>query len=360
MSLQDPDRPVHKGRGATSNRDSRYHANTCHAEDDGWYRDECQPSPQTRLQPVKARSIIARNRSPDIPFEQSINPYQGCEHGCIYCFARPTHAYWDLSPGLDFETRILCKPDAPELLEAALASRRYQCRPIAFGTNTDPYQPAERELRIMRRLLEVLLRHRHPLGIVTKSALILRDADLLEELARHSLVHVMVSVTTLQNELKRTLEPRTASPAARLRTLRELHERGIPVGVMAAPMIPALNDMELEQILEAARDAGASSAGYILLRLPLEVAELFEDWLQAHYPQRAAHVMSLVRQSRGGRNYDAAWGQRMRGSGVFADLLEQRFRKACRRLGLDRQERRALDVSLFRHDPEQARQASLF
>ncbi len=351
---------VHKGRAAASNVESRYHARTCEAIDDGWYQEECQVAPTTVLQPVLAKTIISSNRSPDIPFEQSINPYQGCEHGCIYCFARPTHAYWDLSPGLDFETRILCKPNAPALLEKVLSSARYQCKPIAFGTNTDPYQPAEREQKIMRQLLEILLRHRHPLGIVTKSALILRDADLLQELARHNLIRVMVSVTTLQNDLKRTLEPRTAAPAARLRTIEALHRAGVPVGVMAAPIIPALNDMELEKILESARDAGADSAGYILLRLPLEVAGLFEEWLNVHYPQRAGHVMSLIRQSRGGQNYDAQWGQRMRGTGVFADLLEQRFRKACRTLGLLQQERSALDVSLFRRDPAQVRQGSLF
>ncbi len=350
----------HKGRGAASNQASRYLATSSERVDDGWYQEECRPAPRTRVQPVRAKTIITRNQSPDIPFEQSINPYQGCEHGCIYCFARPTHAYWDLSPGLDFETRILSKPDAAVLLEKAISSPRYQCRPIAFGTNTDPYQPAERNERIMRQLLEVLQRHRHPFGIVTKSALILRDLDILTDMARQNLVHVMVSVTTLDNELKRRLEPRTASPSARLRTIAELAAANVPVGAMVAPVIPALNDAELESILQACAEAGAGSAGYILLRLPLEVATLFEEWLHEHYPDKASHVMSLVRQSRGGKAYDAKWGERMRGSGVFADLIGRRFQAACKKFGLTRQEGGSLDVSLFRNNETALRQGRLF
>lgn len=290
---------------------------------------------KTRLHTERARTIISRNRSPDVGFDRSVNPYRGCEHGCIYCFARPSHAYLDLSPGLDFETEIFCKTNAAQRLREELARPGYRCAPLALGINTDAYQPAERRLGITRELLEVLLEYRHPLTLLTKSDAVLRDLDLLTQLARLNLVQVRLSITTLDDDLKRRLEPRTASGSARLRTLRELSRAGIPTGVMASPMIPALNDRELEAILEAAARAGARWAGFILLRLPREVAPLFEDWLRQHYPQRADHVLSLLRQSRGGRLNDPRFGSRMRGEGVFAELMAARFRRSCRQLGLN-------------------------
>lgn len=302
---------------------------------------------RTRLHREQARSIITRNKSPDVGFDRSINPYRGCEHGCIYCFARPSHAYLDLSPGLDFETEIFYKANAAEQLRIELGRPNYRCAPIALGINTDAYQPCERELGLTRKLLEVLLECRHPVSLLTKSDAILRDTDLLAEMARHQLVQVRVSLTTLDDDLKRRLEPRTASGRGRLRTLRALADAGVPVGVMAAPMIPALNDAELETLLAAAAEHGARWAGYVLLRLPYEVAPLFENWLQEHYPLRAAHVLSLVRQSRGGKLNDPNFGSRMRGQGVFAELLRTRFRRACRRLGLNTTEA-VLDCSQFR------------
>ena len=305
------------------------------------------PSRATEVRQELAKSVITRNRSPDVGFDRSLNPYRGCEHGCIYCFARPSHAYWDLSPGLDFETRLIAKTNLAERLEEQLSRPGYLPAPIALGVNTDAYQPIEREQRLTRQALEILLRYRHPVHLITKSALILRDLDLLEQLAAQNLVSVAISLTTLDNELKRIMEPRAASPAARLRCLRELHAVGVPVSVLCAPMIPMVNDAELEQLLKAARDAGAQSAGYVLLRLPLEIAELFEDWLRAHFPQRAEHVMSLVRQCRGGANYDSRFGLRMRGEGPFADLLARRFQVACKRLGLNRRELRGLDCQRF-------------
>jgi DNA repair photolyase len=348
-AVEPPQNPI-RGRGALSNREGRYERRVSVAlEDDVWWQEDTPPAhPRRRLEPDYARRIISTNRSPDIPFEQSINAYQGCEHGCIYCFARPAHAWLELSPGLDFETRLFFKADAARLLRRELARPGYQVSPIAMGTNTDPYQPVERSQRITRALLEVLLEHRHPVTLVTKSALILRDLDLLEALARQRLVHVSLSVTTLDDELKRRLEPRTASAGARLRTIAALDEAGVPTGVMVAPVIPALNDSELEQILAAARQAGARRAGYILLRLPHEVAPLFTEWLEAHYPERRDHVLSIVSQSRGGRLYRSRWGERMRGTGVFADLLAQRFRKASKRLGFETTAWPALDGSAFR------------
>ena len=301
----------------------------------------------TEVRAEQARHIISYNDSPDIAFDRSINPYRGCEHGCIYCFARPTHAYLDLSPGLDFETKLSAKVNAAACLRAELAKPGYRCQPIAIGANTDPYQPIEQQYRITRQVLEVLWEHRHPCVILTKSRRILEDLPLLTKLAEERLVQVMVSVTTLDDELKRRLEPRAASGSARLDAIARLSAAGVPVGVLAAPMIPALNDAELETILAAARDAGARSAGYVLLRLPLELASLFEGWLQEHYPGRAAHVLSLIRQSRGGRDYDAQFHQRMRGRGVFADMLAQRFQLGCRRLGLGGRESN-LRADLFR------------
>jgi len=336
-----------RGRGTASNPHNRFAPTRSEAEDDGWYQDEAPPCRATEVRMEQAKTVISRNQSPDVGFDRSINPYRGCEHGCIYCFARPSHAYWDLSPGIDFETRLIAKTNLAERLEAELSKPGYVPRPIALGINTDAYQPLEREQRLTRQALEILLRFRHPLHIITKGSLILRDLDLLGELASLNLVSVAFSLTTLDNELKRIMEPRTASPGARLRAMRTLHEHGVPVSAVLAPMIPMVNDMELERLLEAAHDNGARSAGYILLRLPLEISELFQQWLQAHFPDRAEHVMSLIRQSRGGKDYDSRFGTRMRGEGVFAELLAKRFQVAARRLGLDRRDYGALDCSLF-------------
>ncbi|MET1079492.1 MAG: PA0069 family radical SAM protein [Pseudomonas sp.] len=335
-----------RGRGTASNPHNRFAPTRSVAEDDGW-EQEVPPSRATEVRLETAKSVISRNQSPDVGFDRSVNPYRGCEHGCIYCFARPSHAYWDLSPGIDFETRLIAKSNLGPVLEEQLSKPGYVCQPIALGVNTDAYQPLEREQRLTRQALEILLRYRHPVHIITKGALILRDLDLLTELAQQRLVSVSISLTTLDNELKRIMEPRAASPTARLRAMRLLSEQGIPVSVMCAPMIPMVNDHELERLLEAARDAGADSANYVLLRLPLEIAELFEQWLQAHFPDRAEHVLSLIRQSRGGKNYDSRFGSRMRGEGPFADLLAQRFRLASRKLGLDRRILQGLDCSRF-------------
>ncbi|MHC6223229.1 PA0069 family radical SAM protein [Pseudomonas sp. X10] len=335
-----------RGRGTSHNPQNRFASQQTQAFDDGWYQ-EVPLTQGTEVRSETAKTIITRNSSPDLPFDRSVNPYRGCEHGCIYCYARPSHAYWDLSPGLDFETKLIAKTNAAEVLEQQLSKPGYACAPINLGSNTDPYQPIEREQQLTRRLLEVLLRYRHPVTIVTKGSLVLRDLDLLTELARQRLAAVMISLTTLDDELKRTLEPRAAAPKARLRAVRVLREAGVPVGVLCSPMIPMINDSELEHLLEAAKEAGAQSAAYMMLRLPLEVAPLFEQWLQDHYPQRAAHVLSLIRQSRGGELYDSRFGARMRGEGVFAELLAQRFSKAIRRLELNRREGYALDCSAF-------------
>ncbi|WP_210394856.1 PA0069 family radical SAM protein [Motiliproteus sediminis] len=341
------------GRGVASNPANRYAS--AHSE----FEPDHPPSVVTEVRAEQAKSIIARNRSPDLPFAQSINPYQGCEHGCVYCFARPTHAYWDLSPGLDFETRLSYKANAAALLERELSRPGYRCRPIALGSNTDPYQPLEREQQITRQLLEVLQRFRHPFTLTTKSQLVLRDLDILAPMAAQRLCRVHISVTTLDNTLKRRLEPRTASPKARLQTIRDLNAAGVPVGVLAAPVIPSINDAELEAILAASHDAGACSAAYILIRLPHEVKGLFRDWLQAHYPGRARHVISLIEQCRGGQLYDPRFGQRMTGSGVVATLLAKRFEVACRRLGLTVGEGGGLDCNLF-GDEQRCQQLSFF
>jgi DNA repair photolyase len=339
---------LYKGRGSISNSAGRFEKHSTAAEDDGWGSlDEDLPPLTTEVLLDSSRSLISYNDSPDIPFDRSINPYRGCEHGCIYCYARPSHAYLGLSPGLDFETRILVKPEAAKLLTQELAKRNYQCQPLALGSNTDPYQPLEREYKVMRQILEVLAETRHPLLIVTKSALIERDLDLLSAMASQNLVSVGISITTLDKTLARKLEPRAAAPHRRLETIAALREAGVPVGVMAAPMIPALNDHELENIIKAAHAAGADSAEYILLRLPLEVTELFEEWLQQHYPLKAGHVMNLLRASRNGKTYDPAFEQRMSGSGVYAALLAQRFKLICKRLGLN-QPRPPLRCDLFR------------
>lgn len=335
-------RTLHKGRGALSNRGSRFQPGQVE-----WDEGICGPSPVTECRPVQARRIISRNQSPDIPFEQSINPYQGCEHGCIYCYARPTHAFLDLSPGVDFETRLTYKRNAAERLERELGKPGYRASCITLGANTDPYQPIEKEHRITRQLLEVLQRCRHPVAIITKGALVARDIDILADMAVDGLCSVAVSVTTLDTDLKRSMEPRAASPAARFSAMEALSAAGVPVTLLFAPVIPALNDQDMEAILTRARDCGAGGAAYILLRLPLEIRDLFFEWLDQHHPLRAKHVISLLRQSRGGRDYDTRFGHRMRGTGTFAELLEQRFRVACRRLHLDHGEAPPTRTDLF-------------
>ena len=369
MSTQEPPPSPVKGRGATFNPENRFRHDRRESTDDGWRQapDEEADAPpplKTIVTIQRARSIVSHNDSPDIPFTQSINPYQGCEHGCIYCYARPTHAYLDLSPGIDFETKLYAKPDAAELLRAELAKPGYRCDPIALGTNTDPYQPIEREWKITRSVLELLAEHEHPFTIVTKSALVERDIDVIAPMAAKRMARVFVSITTLDRELARRMEPRAAAPHRRLQAVKTLSDAGIPVGVMVAPIIPQLNDRDLEAILEAAAANGAQSAGWVLLRLPLEVAPLFREWLDVHYPLRAGHIMSLVRQMRGGRDYDSTFGTRMRGSGEFADLIARRFAIACRRFGLNltRREHVGLDVSRFRppKSDDAARQGDLF
>jgi len=339
-------RPCSKGRGATTNPAGRFETARTEPIDDGWSEQESELAPlRTSVTAEPARSIITRNRSPDVPFELSINPYRGCEHGCVYCFARPSHAYLNLSPGLDFETKLFFKADAARLLEGQLAQPGYRCSPITLGANTDPYQPIERRLGVTRSILEVLKRYKHPVSIITKGALIERDLDLLEEMGRRGLASVIVSVTTLDNDLKRRLEPRAAAPAARLKTLRRLSAAGIPTGTLLAPLIPGINDQEIERILEACAKAGAETAGYVFIRLPYEVKTLFREWLDEHMPLKADHIMSLIRQSRGGKEYDSCFSQRMRGTGPFAELVRKRFSAACVRYGLG--ERHALDTSQF-------------
>ncbi|GAA0578202.1 PA0069 family radical SAM protein [Halomonas salifodinae] len=345
------DLPPLKGRGATYDPDNRFAPTRVEAEDDGWWQEETPVRRATLVAEEAARSALAWNSSPDLPFDRSLNPYRGCEHGCIYCYARPSHAYWDLSPGLDFETRLIARSGLVDRLREELCRPGYACRPINLSGNTDCYQPLEAERGSTRELLAFLLACRHPLTLVTKSALILRDLDLLRALAEHRLVRVMISLTSLDRTLKRRLEPRAASPGARLKVIRALAEAGVPVGTLVAPVIPGLTDHELERLLGAAREAGADTAGWMLLRLPREVAPLFEAWLETHYPERAAKVMSLMRQCRGGAAYDARFGKRMRGEGVFAELLAQRFAAACRRLGLNQAPALAaqrLDTSAFR------------
>src|SRR3984957_2811416 len=338
-----------KGRGAISNPAVRFESTTREQTHDGWYEEEILEHLTETVLPDRARSVITTNDSPDVGFDQSINPYRGCSHGCVYCFARPTHAYLGLSPGLDFETKLFYKADAVKILETELAKPKYVCKPIALGINTDGYQPLEKRLEVTRGILAVLARCRHPVTIVTKSALILRDLDLLRDLAQDRLVSVMLSITSLTNDIKRTLEPRAASPLARLRVVEQLAQAGIPAGVLVAPVIPAITDHEMEDILAAAKQAGAASAGYVLLRLPHEVKILFREWLDEHYPDRAKHVMSLINQTRGGKDYDAKFGERMIGTGAYAELLRTRFELARRKCGLeDAHERHVLRTDLFR------------
>ena len=324
-----------RGRGTGSNASGRYEPIARIAFDDGWQSLDELPPFRTTVQADATRKIITRNDSPDISFDRSINPYRGCEHGCVYCFARPTHAYLGLSPGLDFESKLFMKPDAPALLERELSAPSYSPRTIAIGTNTDPYQPIERQYEIMRGILQVLERAGHPVGIVTKSSLILRDLDILSRMAERQLVKVALSVTTLDPKLARIMEPRAATPARRLEALRQLSAAGVPTSVMVAPVIPAINDTEIERILDAAAIAGVKGAGYVLLRLPLEVRDLFREWLTEHFPDRHRHVFKLIRDMRGGKDYDSAWGQRMTGSGPYAWMIGRRFEAACEKLRLN-------------------------
>jgi DNA repair photolyase len=337
-----------KGRGALSNPPGRFDKFTQTLEHDGWYEEEVPDKPETVVLPEPARSIISRNKSPDIGFSQSINPYRGCEHACPYCYARPSHAYVGLSPGLDFETRLFYKADAAKLLEAELSAPNYRCAPIMLGANTDPYQPLEKSLKVTRSLLEVLLRCRHPVAITTKGALVARDVDLLAALGRDGLVQVMFSIPTLNDDLKRILEPRAASARAKLRAMRVLADAGVSVGVLVAPIIPVITEHEIESVLEAAREAGASLAGYTMLRLPWEVKDLFREWLAEHFPDRAAHVMSVVRAMRGERDNDPDFGTRMHATGPIAQLIRQRFQLATRRLGYPHERTRSLPTNLFR------------
>jgi DNA repair photolyase len=348
-----------RGRGAQSNASGRYERETRVLADDGWTREDETPPPlKTEVLKDSSRTIITRNKSPDISFEQSINPYKGCEHGCIYCFARPTHAYLGLSPGADFESRLFAKPNAAELLARELSAPGYVPKVIAMGTNTDPYQPIERQLKITRSILEVLRSFNHPVGIVTKSPLILRDIDILAPMAKDGLARAAISITTLDRKLARVMEPRAATPQRRIQTISGLRAAGISAGVMFAPVIPALNDEELENVLRAAVEAGADSAGYVLLRLPLEIKDLFREWLEEKVPGRAKHVMSLIRQMRGGKDYDSQWHTRMKGTGPYAEMIARRFHMAIKRLGLNR-ERAPLSVDKFRPPPRPGDQLRL-
>jgi len=346
-----------KGRGALGNPDCRYHAHKHEAVDDGWARDEPPPL-QTTVTVETARTIISRNRSPDLPFEQSINAYRGCEHGCIYCYARPSHAYLGLSPGLDFESRLFIKPNAADVLRRELGRKGYVCKPIALGTNTDPYQPIEREQRITRNILEVLHDCSHPVSITTKSALIERDLDLLAALAERNLVRVQISLTTMDRALARLMEPRAAAPERRLLVMRRLSQAGITVTAMIAPVMPFLTDAELENLLEHSAAAGATHGGYIILRLPLELKGLFADWLEMHFPSKKKHVLSRLEEMHGGRLYDPSFGARQSGSGIFGELMRQRFRLAIRKLGLNASVLR-LDTMQFQ-PPYKVKQLELF
>jgi DNA repair photolyase len=348
-----------RGRGAQSNASGRYEPLARIAFDDGWRSLDELPPFKTQVTIDSTRKIITRNDSPDIGFDRSINPYRGCEHGCIYCFARPTHAYLGLSPGLDFESRLFVKPEAADLLERELSAASYQPRVIAIGTNTDPYQPIERKYQVMRRILEVLDRAGHPVGIVTKSALVLRDLDILARMAERNLAKVALSVTTMDAELARKMEPRAATPMLRLEALRQLSQAGVPTAVMVAPVIPALNDMEIERILDAAHAAGVREAGYVMLRLPLELRDLFREWLKANYPHREEHVFKLIREMRAGKDYDSTWGKRMKGTGPYAWMIGRRFEMACEKLGLN-EVKSKLTTEHFRHPKPDSAQLSLF
>lgn len=360
MPLPPPDPFLRlKARGAATNGTGRFEPYGREAENDGWDIPEEARLLRTEVAEERPRSVLNYVASPDLPFDRTFNPYRGCEHGCSYCFARPTHAYLGLSPGLDFETRLIARPTAPEVLARELGRKGYTPAPLAIGTNTDPYQPIEARYRIMRRVLEVLSAWNHPVAIITKGAMIERDIDILSDMARRGLVHVGISVTTLNAELSRKLEPRAPTPARRLAVIRALSGAGIPVRVMVAPVIPVLTEPELDTILAAAADAGATAATWILLRLPLEVAPLFRDWLAQHAPLSAAHVMNRLRAMRGGADYDADWGKRMKGEGIYADLIARRFVIAIKRLGLSRS-LPAFDLAQFRSPPKSGDQLSLF
>jgi DNA repair photolyase len=356
MDMRDDEYPVappepRKGRGAVTNIQGRYERDEREAFDDGWAPDSEDGSIsrlKTQVFEERAKSILTHNASPDIPFRVSLNPYRGCEHGCIYCFARPTHSYLGLSPGLDFESRIYAKINAPELLQRELRKKNYIPEPIALGVNTDAYQPVERELLLTRRVIETLHEYGHPFAAITKSSLIERDIDLLAPMAVRGQVMAAITVTTLDTDIARTLEPRAATPARRLRTIRTLSDAGIPVGVSVAPVIPFVTEPDLERVLEACAQAGATSASYIVLRLPWEVAPLFKEWLAAHFPQRADRVMARIHDMRGGKDYDASFAHRMKGEGAWAQLLKQRFDKAAKRLGLNERRHGILDMSQFK------------
>ena len=347
-----------RGRGTLNAIDPRYLPETRDVVDDGWFAPE-ENRVRTTVTVEHPKSILARNQSPDIPFDVSINPYRGCEHGCIYCYARPTHAYMDLSPGIDFETRLFAKPDAAKLLAKELSKPGYTCSPIALGSNTDPYQPVERDWKITRQIIEVLHACNHPLTIVTKSWLVERDIDLLAEMAMKNLVQVFISVTTLDTDLARKMEPRATSPQRRLETLRHLQDSGVPTGIMFAPVIPVLNDNEMESVLARAADADVINAGYVMLRLPHEVRILFREWLEIHYPLKAEHVMNRIRDIRNGRENDPRFRSRIHGEGIYADLIADRFAKCCRQLGLN-QRKVTLDRTLFVPPARETPQMDLF
>jgi len=353
------ERERRRGRGAQSNASGRYEPLARVAFDDGWQSLDDLPPFSTSVSVDASRKVITRNESPDIGFDRSINPYRGCEHGCVYCFARPTHAYLGLSPGLDFESKLFVKPDAPALLERELSAPGYAPRTIAIGTNTDPYQPIERRYEIMRQILEVLEQAGHPVGIVTKSTLVLRDIEILARMAKRNLVKVAISVTTLDPKLARIMEPRAPTPSRRIEALRQLSAAGVPTAVMVAPIVPAINDAEIERILDAAAAVGVSGAGYVMLRLPLEVRDLFREWLMANYPDRYRHVFKLIREMRGGKDYDSTWGRRMKGSGPYAWMIGRRFEVACEKLGLN-EEKVKLTTEHFRPPRPSAVQLDLF
>ncbi|MCB1635626.1 MAG: PA0069 family radical SAM protein [Xanthomonadales bacterium] len=366
MAAHDPndlERPQRiKGRGAASNPVGRFEPQRSTREDDGWYRedDDALPRLATQVSIERARRILSRNDSPDIPFNQSINPYRGCEHGCNYCYARPSHAYLNLSPGLDFETRLFAKTNAAELLRAELAKPGYRCEPVNLGANTDPYQPIEKTYRLTRQVLEVLAECHHPLTIVTKNALVERDLDLLAPMAERGLAQVFISVGLLDNRLASTLEPRASAPHRRLQALGKLAAAGVPTGVLVAPIIPAVTDKDIEQIIERAAGLGVKAAGYTVLRLPHELKQVFREWLALHLPERAEHVMNLLQSMRGGRDNDPNFGSRMCGEGAYADMLAQRFKLACRKHGLVRTRQLPLDSSQFVPPRRPSPQGELF
>jgi DNA repair photolyase len=349
-----------KGRGTGSKIDARYLSHTRHEVDDGWDSVEEDVKPLTTVAIEKPKSIITKNKSPDLPFEQSINAYRGCEHGCIYCYARPSHAYQDLSPGIDFETRLFAKPNAAELLKKELSSSRYQCSPMALGTNTDPYQPIEREYKITREIIEVLKEHNHPLTIVTKSHLVERDIDLLAPMAEKKLIQVFISITTLDHQLMQNMEPRATAPLRRLNIIKNLTDAGIPTGMICAPVIPIINDSELETILEKAAGSGANTAAYMLIRLPHEIKGLFKEWLDTHYPLKTSHVMNMIKDIRAGKENDSEFHTRMSGTGVYAELIKKRFLKACKKNNLNVGEKVYLDTTQFIKPILSGQQQSLF